>query len=203
MHVESSSSSSDIPRKRPRSQTESTQEPATTYKRGASEDQVIRSDLETPEHLANAMADIDAYMADQGEQDPTPLNDVAQSISTNHQSGPSGFSVSLPHQQLTSVQALKMKPLVEGDIWFLISKSWYTRWENACTGRVSKSSSTPTPIGPIDNSDIVSTSPFSGKLYDLILEPPVVEGETAEFVPKLAHDFFRGMVRHVSTTLSF
>jgi len=93
-----------------------------------------------------------------------------------------------PYEQLLEIKALKTQTLEEGDIWCLVSKSWYNRWENACMGRISKGLAVPEAPGPIDNSDITQCAPQPGKDYDLILMPPVIEGETAEFLPKMAFD---------------
>jgi hypothetical protein len=177
--------SPDVPRKRPRSQTESAQEPTTMYKRGASEDLVMRS---PPEALqTSSHADIDAYMAGQGERDPTPL-DLEEATALPGSSTPA-TGVPAPYEQLMSIRALKSKLLVEGDVWFVVSKKWYSQWEDACTGRVSKESSARDDVGPIDNTDITQLAPHPGKEYDIVLDPPIVEGDTAEFIPKLAHEF--------------
>lgn len=93
-----------------------------------------------------------------------------------------------PYEQLLDIRALKSQLLEEGDIWYLISKLWYERWENACMGRISKDSVALEAPGPVDNSDITQCAPYPGKNYDLILMPPVIEGERAEFLPKLAFD---------------
>lgn len=179
--------SPDVPRKRPRSHTESAQEPTTTYKRGASEDLVMRPPPEALQTSSSTHADIDAYMAGQGERDPTPLG-LEDTTALPRSSTPASI-VPAPYEQLMSIRALKSKALVEGDVWFLVSKKWYSQWENACTGRVSKESPACDDVGPIDNTDITQPAPYPGKKYDIILDPPVVEGDTAEFIPKLAHEF--------------
>jgi ubiquitin carboxyl-terminal hydrolase 4/11/15 len=93
-----------------------------------------------------------------------------------------------PYEQLLEIRTLKSQPMEEGDIWYLVSKLWYERWGNACMGRVSKDSVALEAPGPVDNSDITQCAPHPGKDYDLILIPPVIEGETAEFIPKSAFD---------------
>lgn len=190
MPVDHTPSSPDTTRKRPRSQTESAQEPSTTYKRGASEDLVMRSSSEVPETSSSAATDIDAYMADQGEFD-LPTFDVGRTFASPDMDLVAGSHVLQPHQRLLSISVLKIKPLKEGDIWYLIPKKWYTRFEDACSGRISKDSSSSSPLGPIDNTEITQLAPYPGKEYDLILDPPVVEGDTVEFIPALAHDFLQ------------
>lgn len=145
----------------------------------------MRSSPEAHQATSSTNADIDAYMADQGETDPTPL-DVQQAAS---QVAGTSSTAPAPDEQLLSISALKAIPMEEGDVWFLVSKAWYTRWVDACTGRVTKESSGPIPLSPIDNTDITEVNPYPGKEYDLILDPPVSEGETCEFLPKMAHEF--------------
>jgi ubiquitin carboxyl-terminal hydrolase 4/11/15 len=189
MVADATSTSPDATRKRPRSHTVSAQEDtyATTPKRGALEELVIRSSPEGPQASSSTNADIDAYMAAQGERDPTPLDLEESSAMPGWPSPASGAPG--PYGQLMSIRALKSKTLAEGDIWFLVSKKWYSRWEDACTGRVSKEYPPNDAVGPIDNTDVTQLAPYPGKAYDLVSDPPVVEGETAEFIPKLAHEF--------------
>lgn len=96
-----------------------------------------------------------------------------------------------PFEQLLTVRELKAQSLEEGDIWYGVSKAWYTQWEDYCLNRPDKSSvyvKKSTGPGPIDNSDITEINPHPGRAYDLSLEHPVVEGDTLEFVPKEAYD---------------
>lgn len=97
-------------------------------------------------------------------------------------------AIPLPVEQLLSIREVKSKPLEEGDIWFLISKTWFKSFEDYCLNRPSKSPSSGISLGPIDNSDITQVAPHPGKEYDLLLMPPIVEGDTAEFIPKEAHE---------------
>lgn len=100
-----------------------------------------------------------------------------------------------PFEQLLAVRKAKEKPLEEGDIWYIVSKSWYTRWENYCLSQpnklqydksdAQKGISSP---GPIDNTDITDINPHPGQAYDLTLPNPVVEGNTIEFIPKEAYE---------------
>lgn len=180
--MDSPPSTSEVaPRKRPRSQGEEAQELANSVKRGASEELVLRSSSEGPQAPTSTAADIDAYMADQGEHDATPLG--LQTPPQSQSKAPA------PPEQFISIQALKSKPLREGDDWCVVSKSWYTRWEDACSGRISKDSNGSTNVGPIDNTDITDISPYPGVDYDLRLSPPVAEGESCEFLPSMAQDF--------------
>lgn len=103
------------------------------------------------------------------------------------------MSTESDYDRLLEVQSLKRQELQEGDIWYLVSKSWYEGWKDACLGRASKKATSATItgarlFGPVDNSDITETNPQPGKAYDLIIMPPVMEGEHAELIPKSAHD---------------
>lgn len=96
------------------------------------------------------------------------------------------------YDRFLRIQELKAHELVEGDIWCLVSKSWYDQWEDACLGRASKKASSgirdASSLGPVDNTDVTDLKPQPGKDYDLMNMPPAVEGEHIELVPKAAHD---------------
>ncbi|KAF8325456.1 uncharacterized protein EI90DRAFT_3019088 [Cantharellus anzutake] len=83
-----------------------------------------------------------------------------------------------PKEQLSLIESLIKKQLTPGDVWFVIAKSWYRRWHNACSGLISKE-----PVGllnPVNNDDIW------GHGGSLTLKDPVVEGVNAELVPEEA-----------------
>lgn len=121
----------------------------------------------------------------------TPYN------SESHSGTPGGIASSSmpPFEQLLAVRKAKENTLEEGDIWYIVSESWYTRWENYCLSRPNKleddesdSQKATTSPGPIDNTDITDINPHPGQAYDLTLSNPVVEGSTIEFVPKEAYE---------------
>lgn len=101
-------------------------------------------------------------------------------------------SSSSPFEQLLAVREAKEKPLEEGDVWCIVSKSWFTRWEDYCLGRPNKfethCQTGLNPPGPIDNTDITDVNPHPGQAYDLHLQNPVVEGDTIELIPKEMHN---------------
>ncbi|KAF8318779.1 UCH-domain-containing protein [Clavulina sp. PMI_390] len=159
--------------------------------------------VSTTTSASQSTLDIDSYMADQGEvAEPVPLDAVlhqAQVAGPPHPPVPPPRPAPAapqnmtqpPSQQLKSINALKNLPLKPGDRWFVVAKSWYSRWEDACAGRVSKGQQSidPASLGPIDNTDITQLNPWPGREYILRQDPPAVEGENAEFVPALAHGY--------------
>lgn len=176
-------------RKRPRSSDEfaTSSAGAPSTKRGASEDRVMRSspaspvldaEIPPPSLLSTALA-VDEYMASQGE---------ASADAPLHAS-----STPTPAKQLEIIESLKNERIVAGSTWFVVAKDWYDRWHDACSPQSASSSKhapAASPFGPIDNTSITKVDPQPGSLYDLILEPPVIEGESCEFIPKAAHELF-------------
>ncbi|KAJ1598983.1 hypothetical protein NDA14_006720 [Ustilago hordei] len=86
-------------------------------------------------------------------------------------------------QQLDTIRPMKNLPLHAGDIWYLVSRSWYRRWDAACAERrdsdpVEKAE---IPPGPIDNSDLLdedSTPAFAQ------LRPQINEHIDYEMLPE-------------------
>jgi ubiquitin carboxyl-terminal hydrolase 4/11/15 len=143
-------------RKRQRSTSSDLSSHASSPKRAASDE---TSNLPLPSDK-----DADASMLVEGQQGLS-LNDPSPSPSPH--TPPSAA-------HLATIDQLKKSPLKENDIWYLVSKIWYNRWENACRGVLSKEGPS-THAGPVDNSDIVSSN---GKL-----NPGVMDGVTVELVP--------------------
>ncbi len=70
----------------------------------------------------------------------------------------------------------------EGADWCIVSRSWYRRWEKACTGEVDKEGQVlENQLGPVDNSSLVEDS-------GVAITTSFVEGVDVEFVPKAAWD---------------
>jgi ubiquitin carboxyl-terminal hydrolase 4/11/15 len=71
---------------------------------------------------------------------------------------------------------MKKKGMVRGEVWYVVSHSWFRKWEKACTGELDKEGGVlESQLGAVDNSDIVDDS---GKL-----KGTVREGEDVEYVP--------------------
>jgi ubiquitin carboxyl-terminal hydrolase 4/11/15 len=82
-----------------------------------------------------------------------------------------------PLEKLSIVQTLKKKELNLGDVWYVVSRRWYRRWENACTGRDEKNEThvDESKITPVDNADIADAR------GNIIVTPS--EGVNVEFLP--------------------
>ncbi|EST09018.1 Peptidase C19, ubiquitin-specific peptidase, DUSP domain protein [Kalmanozyma brasiliensis GHG001] len=60
-------------------------------------------------------------------------------------------------QQLDLIRPMKNRPLVAGDTWYLVSRTWYRRWNTACSELRDSdpAEKVDVAIGPIDNSDLL------------------------------------------------
>jgi ubiquitin carboxyl-terminal hydrolase 4/11 len=113
--------------------------------------------------------EIDAYMLSQDRADP-------EDAVASKESAP---SLCRP-DHLPTINNLKNKPLLKGDIWFVVARAWYRRWEQACTGAAGKDG--PQDVGPVDNSGIADAA---GRLSAQLLE-----GVTVEYVPEQAWNLY-------------
>ncbi|RPA80896.1 UCH-domain-containing protein [Ascobolus immersus RN42] len=83
-------------------------------------------------------------------------------------------------EQIGLVLEAKHKPLVEGDDFYIISCTWLQRFMNQGEDfKPSKDEDTPTPPGPIDNSDIAETAQ-----KDLLSPPTDTAGAFKSMFPK-------------------
>jgi ubiquitin carboxyl-terminal hydrolase 4/11 len=139
----------------------------------------MASSAGTPPVFSAITKDIDAYMLDQDGQDlATHGNHSLQ------QQGTTSTNPSL-QQQFEQIDNLRKSALTPGDTWYIVSQTWYKKWEDACAGRVSKDSAvSQRTIPPVDNRDIVDPD------GELQLDPPVAEGNSVEFVPEEAWSLF-------------
>ncbi|ESK97845.1 ubiquitin carboxyl-terminal hydrolase [Moniliophthora roreri MCA 2997] len=107
--------------------------------------------------------EIDAYMADQpNEPEPFP-------------------SSSSSPDRLELIRNLMRIPMEVGQTWYLVDRTWYRRWEKACSGEVDKD-------GPVSEQDLgpVSVSSLLDQYGNL--KPGLVEGVDVEYVPQEAWD---------------
>jgi ubiquitin carboxyl-terminal hydrolase 4/11/15 len=164
----------------------------------------MRSSPDVPPSLLSAALDVDSYLTDQGESDPAPLHGSTSSNIASALNPPTPHPVPPLSQQLAIIHGLKNEAFVVGSVWFLVAKEWYTRWEDVCSERISKDSTAPPHLpGPIDNTPITQVTSQPETAYDLVLTPPVVEGESAEFIPKQAHELlvqWLGLINHDTTS---
>lgn len=113
--------------------------------------------------------ELDEYMHSQEGADP-------EAAVANRESAP---SLCRP-DHLPAIQELKNKSLRKGDVWFVVARAWYRRWERACRGVAGKDG--PQDVGPVDNSSIADAT---GRL-----SAQLVEGVTVEYVPEQAWKLF-------------
>lgn len=80
-----------------------------------------------------------------------PLPFTAQALDITVAARPTG------QEQLDRIRPMKNLPLHTGDVWYLVSRKWYRRWDAACTERRDSdpAEKLDVPIGPIDNSDLL------------------------------------------------
>jgi ubiquitin carboxyl-terminal hydrolase 4/11/15 len=107
--------------------------------------------------------EIDAYMAEQGEEDIPTL--------------PGSLTI---EQKVARIKYLRDKPMVAGDTWYIISRQWFRPWEIACGILSDKSleSLQEKDIGPPDNSSLFDSQ---GNLTSNL-----VEHIDVEFLPEEA-----------------
>ena len=72
--------------------------------------------------------------------------------------------------------------MVPGEYWYIVSRSWYRRWEKACTGEVDKEGAIlENQLGAVDNSSF-----FKKGVFDQ--SASLIENVDVEFVPLGAWD---------------
>ncbi|THH28573.1 hypothetical protein EUX98_g5618 [Antrodiella citrinella] len=125
-------------------------------------------------------ADVDAYMAEQGDASTSIIleDDSAQRWQANAATA-SDLS---GEQKLALIDQLGKTSMVEGAIWYLVSRLWARRWRKACSGDVDKDGPvTQAELGPVDNSNLVDNNG--------ILQIPPLEGVDVEYHPEQAWQY--------------
>ena len=104
-------------------------------------------------------ADIDAYMAEQGEDRGV------------------GLPTWTPARKLQHVEAAMKRQMASGEIWCVVSRRWYTRWRKAMTGDEDKEGGIEEKdVGPVDNTALCNAA---GEVTS-----PFIEHVDSEFVPE-------------------
>lgn len=168
-------------RKRLRSHSMQSDASSSSAKRSLSEDPSSEGVLRSPradDLSAEVITDIDTYMAEQGEAD---IPDTIQ-LPTHTLNGTK--PTLSPPEKLSFVKKLREQPMTVGDIWYIIARRWYKRWEKACTGEIDKE-------GGVDEDrlEAVDNSPLIDK--DGNVTSDLVEGINVEFVCKELWDLFK------------
>ncbi|EKM50435.1 uncharacterized protein PHACADRAFT_129620 [Phanerochaete carnosa HHB-10118-sp] len=135
------------------------------------------NDLPTPPaEDAKQAADVDVYMAEQGEAsgEATATNPLEASSSST--------SPLTLREKYLKISPLVKRDMVVGETWYVVSRRWYRRWEKACTGSVDKEGAVEEKdLGPVDNGHLVD---FKGN----IATTSVTEGVDVQFLPQEAWD---------------
>lgn len=64
-----------------------------------------------------------------------------------------------PRQKRDQVISLNCTPMRDGDTWYLISRTWYEKWQAACNPALrAHRREADDRLGPVDNSDIVGAN---------------------------------------------
>lgn len=116
--------------------------------------------------------DIDAYMAEQGEDTGVPLRQVSTSTA--------GLTSA---RKLHCVEGALQEMMVKGETWYIVSRRWYSRWKKAMTGEEDKDGHLEEKdVGPVDNGDLCSQC---GEVTSQLLEHI-----DCEFVPESVWKLF-------------
>lgn len=112
-----------------------------------------------------------------GPADHREDEDLPTFASTSQYNGPAA------DQQLALINDMKDFRLEEGDTWFLVPRTWYRRWQTACSGvaqsKDDDDSLTPEQVGPIDTTSLAEEDGVS-------LRKPVQVGVDVEVLPEAA-----------------
>ncbi|EJF64133.1 cysteine proteinase [Dichomitus squalens LYAD-421 SS1] len=156
-------------RKRQRSLSMESEASTSSPKRSASQDpQTLQSNdlTSTPPsfHDTTPDNDIDAYMAEQGEDNGVAFQRASSSVWTSA-------------QKLQHVEDALKAPMVKGETWYIVSRRWYQRWRKAMTGEEDKEGRLEEKdVGPVDNSNLCSRN---GEVTSQL-----IEHIDCEFVPE-------------------
>jgi ubiquitin carboxyl-terminal hydrolase 4/11/15 len=131
-----------------------------------------RADRMSTLSLTDLDQDIDAYMAEQGEQSMSAIL-----IPESHPAPVPAFQSVPPAEKIAFIKRGKERKMEKGESWYLISRDWWKRWSKACTGAVDKEGPvSEQDLCPVDNSSIVDAS---GNI-----RADINEGVDVEYVPE-------------------
>ncbi|KAN0061922.1 hypothetical protein ACQY0O_005917 [Thecaphora frezii] len=119
--------------------------------------------------LPSAVSIVDA--SQQAEELPSYSDVVANDIAR-----PSGA------EQLKLIRPMKTQPMVVGETWYLIDRSWYKLWNTACAQNASAGDGEePVAVGPIDNSPLLDED---SSAEQATLRTQINEGIDFEMLPE-------------------
>lgn len=127
--------------------------------------------------------DIDAYMQSQ-EQGSEPMAIEGEGMGNSGEHSPLQDDPVAPEERYKLIRQLKGVPMKENEVWYVVSRSWFRRWEKACTGEVDKEGLVlESQLGPVDNSSIADEK-------SALVAASLLEGVDVEYVPKAAWNCF-------------
>lgn len=120
----------------------------------------------SPLSASRQHSDVDAYMAEQGDA----AGDATPAVPPN---------VLTARQKYAQVMDLAKAEMQLGQTWYIVSRTWFRRWEKACTGVEDKEGVVDEKdVGPVDNTPLVNVA---GELIG-----QTIEHVDVEFVPEEA-----------------
>ncbi|KAF7370332.1 hypothetical protein MSAN_00664600 [Mycena sanguinolenta] len=147
-------------RKRQRSSSMHSNSSSTSIKRSLSSD--------GPSQDPNPSSDTDAYMAELT-ADTVRLNPTPRAM----------YHLVPPTEKHTRITASQKEALKAGDTWYLVDRTWWKRWNKACTGLVDKEGAVAEEqLEPVDNSPLVDANGA--------LRPSLTDTIDFELVPQSA-----------------
>ncbi|KAG6902330.1 hypothetical protein C0995_001367 [Termitomyces sp. Mi166 len=165
-------------RKRQRSQSMQSDASSSSLKRIAADPNSTDVDSRSPRAdqmstltIADSNHDIDAYMAEQGEDGIPALLEPEPSTS------PQVLKVAPSEERVAFVDRCKVRKMEVGETWYLVARHWWKRWRKALTGDIDKEGPVnEQDLGPVDNSPLLDS-------YNNLLTS-ISEGVDLEFVPE-------------------
>ncbi|KAJ7068863.1 hypothetical protein B0H15DRAFT_871868, partial [Mycena belliarum] len=164
--------SSQPSRKRQRSSSMLSDTSSSSVKRSLSDGPSQDGDPISALSLSDRAAEDDTYMA--GLEDDSFR--LAPAYAPQHQSVP-------PAEKVARVGSAKVARLNQGDVWYLVDRGWWKRWQKACTGVVDKEGGvTEEELQGVDNTALVDNN---GNL-----RAPLMDGVDYELVPQAIWEDF-------------
>ncbi|TFY59459.1 hypothetical protein EVG20_g7789, partial [Dentipellis fragilis] len=121
-------------------------------------------------------AEIDDYLASQGEMDLPATISVDPILESADNAAPAQPAMS-PQDKHAFVEQKRKRQMKESEVWYLVSRRWFRRWQKAVTGEQDKEGGLEEKdLGPVDNTSLVNAE---GQLMISL-----VEGVDVEYVPE-------------------
>ena len=90
-------------------------------------------------------------------------------------SSPASIEPAIERYEL--INSWKYRPMVPGEMWYIVSHKWYHNWDKACTGKVDKEGiMLENQLGPVDNSSFFKDGEFDDTCS-------LIDGVDVDYVP--------------------